>query len=212
MGERPARSTQHIADFASDRGCAMIAEVGVWSGSNARHILSRCGDSLRRLVLVDPWTEYGSIDQQDSADRRMAAVTEVEWNEKAVNAYRLAETDRRVTVIRATSYDGARVFPDHTFDMVYIDADHSYLPVLDDCAAWMRKVKPDGILAGHDYSGGWLPVKRAVDRTFGGDAVLIGNGSWYVDLSPCRILKYKALIAEQAEAVGRGEISHITGV
>ena len=56
-------------------------------------------------------------------------------------------------------------------DFVYIDARHDYESVLEDLNAWFHKVKPGGILAGHDYADGMLPqgdfgVKSAVDEFF----------------------------------------------
>jgi predicted O-methyltransferase YrrM len=41
-------------------------------------------------------------------------------------------------------------FADGSLDMVYIDACHRYDDVLSDLERWWPKVKPGGILAGHD--------------------------------------------------------------
>ena len=50
------------------------------------------------------------------------------------------------------SWDAAAHYPDGYFDLVFIDANHSKPCVLQDIAAWRRKVKPGGILGGHDHS------------------------------------------------------------
>ena len=42
-------------------------------------------------------------------------------------------------------------FPDHYFDWIYIDADHTYWGVKQDIDVSMRKVKPDGFLVFNDY-------------------------------------------------------------
>ena len=44
---------------------------------------------------------------------------------------------------------------DEYFDLVYIDADHTYESVKDDIAAWFPKVKPGGWITGHDYVDGY---------------------------------------------------------
>jgi hypothetical protein len=47
-------------------------------------------------------------------------------------------------------------------DMVWVDASHEFVGAKADLDAWWAKVKPDGILAGHDYSE--PGVALAVDR------------------------------------------------
>lgn len=49
------------------------------------------------------------------------------------------------------SWEGASLYGERSLDWVYIDADHHYEPVCRDIDAWLPKVKPGGVLAGHDY-------------------------------------------------------------
>ena len=59
------------------------------------------------------------------------------------------------------STDTALEFEDGYFDMIYIDTDHSYATTRDELAAYLPKMKPDGIIAGHDYSlGNWVTGYR----------------------------------------------------
>jgi len=53
---------------------------------------------------------------------------------------------------------------DDTFDIVYIDADHSYYSVLKDLEKSRKKVKPGGIISGHDYSPRTQGVINAVNE------------------------------------------------
>ena len=47
-------------------------------------------------------------------------------------------------------------FPDHYFDWVYLDTDHTYKVTADELAILKTKVKQSGIIAGHDYTiGNW---------------------------------------------------------
>ncbi len=50
-------------------------------------------------------------------------------------------------------------------DMVFIDAAHDYESVKEDIELWLPKTK--GVIAGHDYFGGYPGVVRAVDEAFG---------------------------------------------
>jgi len=40
---------------------------------------------------------------------------------------------------------------DNTLDFVYIDGEHTYDFVMIDLVLWSRKVRPGGIISGHDY-------------------------------------------------------------
>lgn len=49
------------------------------------------------------------------------------------------------------SWDGAARYGNASLDYVYIDADHHYEAVRRDIAAWLPKIKPGGLIAGHDF-------------------------------------------------------------
>lgn len=49
------------------------------------------------------------------------------------------------------SYKIAREFPDGYFDYVYVDGNHTYEYVLQDLIDFSAKLKPDGVLMGHDF-------------------------------------------------------------
>jgi hypothetical protein len=49
------------------------------------------------------------------------------------------------------SWDGAAHYGDASLDYVYLDADHHYEAVCRDIDAWLPKVKPGGVIAGHDF-------------------------------------------------------------
>lgn len=52
---------------------------------------------------------------------------------------------------RTTSAGAARSFADGSLDAVYIDADHKWWSVVQDLAAWWPKVRPGGVILGHDF-------------------------------------------------------------
>ena len=53
--------------------------------------------------------------------------------------------------------------PDKSLDMVYLDAAHYEDGVLADLKVYYPKVKPGGIIAGHDYLNPDYGVKEAVN-------------------------------------------------
>lgn len=70
--------------------------------------------------------------------------------------------------IAKPSVEAAQEFEDGSIDFVFIDGDHTYPSVANDLNAWVRKVRPGGIIAGHDYDEYWKNhVIAAVDDFFG---------------------------------------------
>lgn len=127
------------------RGYRHIAEIGVADG---RYSLTLC-QAIPDIVLtcVDPWRPYAGNTRGGPAaqhDRNYALARQ-----------RLAPYV--VTFHRLPSLEAAPLVPNGSLDAVYIDGNHAYAYVRDDLAAWAPKVRPGGIVAGHDY----YPFARA---------------------------------------------------
>jgi hypothetical protein len=56
-----------------------------------------------------------------------------------------------VRLIVADSVEAAALFAPASLDFVFIDGDHAKDAVTADIFAWLPKLKPGGLLAGHDY-------------------------------------------------------------
>lgn len=110
------------------------AEVGVFSGEHAFALLKH--QSITWLYLVDQYREYTDYtqDQMDQACRDMQ-VRLCRWKNKSL--------------LKMPSLQAAQSMP--LLDFVYIDASHDYDSVVADIQVWWPKVKPGGILGGHDF-------------------------------------------------------------
>jgi predicted O-methyltransferase YrrM len=63
---------------------------------------------------------------------------------------RIFELESTVLPIRANSIDAAALFDDGSLDAVFVDGSHIYPNVLADIDAYLPKIRPGGILFGHD--------------------------------------------------------------
>lgn len=53
--------------------------------------------------------------------------------------------------IRKYSMDAVKDFEDNSLDFVYIDANHKFASVVEDIHYWQKKIRPGGIICGHDF-------------------------------------------------------------
>lgn len=85
--------------------------------------------------------------------------------------------------IQGNSWESARTFNDQSLDFVFLDADHTYESVSNDIKAYLPKVKPGGVIAGHDYNDVWEGLRKAVDEKFG-DRVIANRkeSTWMVNV------------------------------
>jgi hypothetical protein len=95
-----------------------------------------------------------------------------------LNGVRRLREDLRVEVVRLDTADAGGLFADASVDAVYFDADHSREGLARDLAAWMPKVKADGLLCGHDYGEGFPGVVGLVDEVFPDRAIVPGTTIW----------------------------------
>ena len=127
-----------------------IAEIGVYTGNISAAILLHRPYSY--LTMIDPWPSPKSGDHYYETGGRiaikMAENAEV-FYQQSLDATAFANARR--TVLRTTSLHAASILPNSTFDMVFLDGDHTYKAVAEDLVAWRPKVKDGGWLCGHDF-------------------------------------------------------------
>ncbi len=160
-------------------------EVGVFCGEMSAALLEREDLSL---LMVDSWEAEGAAYVADSGDWH-ATLKQNEQGDFLAKAYRAVEfADGRATVYCGRSLDAADSVFDDRLDFVFIDADHSYEGCSADIKAWAPKIKPGGLLCGHDYDNPDFPefgVRRAVDEyaeATGREVDLGENMTWFIRL------------------------------
>lgn len=150
-------------------------EVGVDRGEFAANVLEAWRGA--KYVLVDPWSNPPGY--QD----RIAFRSDRESDFIAAQGSLSSHSERTVW-LRMVSAEAVRQFADGSLDFVYLDADHMRLA--EDISLWWPKVKPGGILAGHDLNGEWEPYVRTDVEAFlrnvrlRGYYILDDAASWYV--------------------------------
>lgn len=124
---------------------AVIVEVGSWKGKSTAFLAVEAINANKNISIyaVDLW--LGLDDPAYLADHDVKAGTLYARFLDNMKPLRSV-----VTPLRMPSLDASRLFQDGAVDAVYIDASHKYEDVRADIAAWLPKVKPGGVLAGHD--------------------------------------------------------------
>jgi hypothetical protein len=158
------------------RGCECILELGSFRGRSARAMLD---NSNAMLWCVDTWR--GSGRGGKSAGLR---VDESDYQLFRAN---LGDVWHRVIVMQMTTNAAAGWFEEHGrrgfFDLIFIDADHSYPACRADIVNYTPFLREGGILSGHDYQAGWKGVDRAVaelvlNPQHGGKAIWWAEEPW----------------------------------
>jgi SAM-dependent methyltransferase len=142
-----------------------LAEVGCWLGRSTAYLAQRLAEKGLHcpLYAVDTWKgDPSSPKQQEGVAehggdlfpqfrRNMIECGVFEW----------------IYPLQEDSAKAAARFEDASLFFVFIDADHDFEPCSNDIRAWLPKVRPGGILAGHDFHT-YESVRQAVRHTLGG--------------------------------------------
>lgn len=124
----------------------LIVELGTYLGCSAAYLVSKMAPGTR-LYSVDTFETYGNSQK---------------FFASAVLNLKACGVRDAVHLLSCRSWEAAQFFDEKEVDMVWIDAGHDFISVKGDLDAWHSRVKPGGILAGHDLSE--AAVKLAVER------------------------------------------------
>ena len=126
------------------------AEIGVDSGWLSSYLLRDIPNL--HLTMVDPWITFPEDSEIIKSGDEIAARPQEARDWAYAEALRVtdAEKDRRC-VLRMMSHEAIGKVADKTLDFVFIDAEHTFSGCLRDMTLWAPKLKPGGLLCGHDY-------------------------------------------------------------
>jgi len=143
---------------------SILCEIGVFTGEFANQLLKT---NPKELVLIDPWCGISGSGDQDGNNFTTVDLPKVyeflEFYVKQIPCINLQ---------KGYSFYVLPTFPNNYFDCIYIDGDHSYSACKVDLELSLEKIKPGGIIMGHDYEMNFekaknnydFGVKRAVDE------------------------------------------------
>ena len=202
VAKGPRNNREFVVELVKHFDARRVAEVGVWKGQLSRMLLEQC--PLDHLTMVDPLEMQRNFFESSSQGPHPTMMDGKVYNcrmgESTLTQAQLDEVHRdmvaafrrdfpgRSEFIRLPSVKGSQRIAEGSLDLVFIDAIHLYEDVLEDIAAWLPKVKPNGILAGDDYSTAFQGVIDAVNETFPDRIRRIHpeTGVWYVRNSDVR--------------------------
>jgi len=123
-------------------GYTVGAEIGVSKGQFSRRICQCLKGG--KLFAIDAWLAYPGY-----AERKGAIGQRTLDRHYAEALGRLAPFNCQV--VRALSVEAAEQFAPASLDFVFIDGNHTFEYVVQDIATWEPKVRPGGMVCGHDY-------------------------------------------------------------
>lgn len=157
---------EFLTEMIQKHGFKIGAEVGTGKGKTAVNLLRENPTLHLTQVAYYPDPSYKKGDYTQRAKRTW-------W--KRVRRWR-----DRITILPFPSRVAVKKVKDETLDFVFIDADHSYKECLWDIRKWSLKVKPGGLICGHDFQNRYPGVKKAVREVFGTKfETVLGDSVWY---------------------------------
>ena len=158
----------------------LLVEIGSFAGESTRVFL----EAGLRVHAIDPW---------DNAARDRLHEGAVDFQPEHRWHFDMAEAERAFDALlplfpdrlaKRKGYDWEFVddYPAGSVDAVYIDSIHTRLETAAAIRRWRSKIKPGGVLAGHDFTKYFPGVVQAVEETLGKPQRVFADTSWLVRL------------------------------
>jgi len=138
--EIPNTDRVDLAELFNELGFTVGAEIGVLRGAYSKVLCEK--NPNMKLYCVDPYLAYegflpGEPNQAEQDDI-------FEECKGVLSPY-------NCEFIRKMSVDASKDFEKGSLDFIYLDANHRFEHVVNDLVAWIPKVRPGGIISGHDF-------------------------------------------------------------
>lgn len=141
---------------------SIFVEIGSWKGKSASFMgveIINSGKPIK-FYCIDDWSLGGT---RDNFMKNTAPISSV------------------LNVIEGLSWESARLFSDKSIDFCFIDGAHDYDSVTKDIISFIPKMKPGGLICGHDYTSsmdGDNKVYDAVNDIIGKNNIQLIANVW----------------------------------
>lgn len=146
---------------------ARFVEVGVAFGRSAIYMADAIRASRKRIAFdtIDSWRP-----EHVPGDEKLRELAEAFGGVREVFAWYARECRVRefLNIVQADSVAAASGYVSGSLDLVFLDSSHQYKETCAEIAAWLPKVRPGGVFAGHDFTPAWPGVVRAVGEMLPG--------------------------------------------
>lgn len=127
-------------------------EIGVYRGVYSERLLR--DSHLSVLFSIDPWSAELCPDLFPTPELADQCYQEA--------CSRLLTYGSRSRILRCSGLSALEEFTPESIDFVYIDSSHAFSETLTTIERYWSKLKPNGLMAGHDYCNG-VEVQQAVN-------------------------------------------------
>lgn len=134
MNPKKRESLKQAVTYFDGRPIIAV-EVGVAAGANAKRIFESL--NVQKIFLIDSWKPEYNPECYD-------------WLIRACKEFE-GYTGKTV-MIRHDAIASAELFQNRTIDYLYLDDNHAPSHVYREIVAYFPKVRPGGIIAGHDWA------------------------------------------------------------
>ena len=135
-----------------------FVEIGAWTGMSTLAMVDCIISNNKKINFFSIDHFEGSSEHQQFNPLILSGSLYQEYC-KNIEPYK-----KYIHTMKMSSEESCLGFEDNSLDFVYIDAGHEYEYVKKDIDIWSEKVKPGGIISGHDwhYPEHDYAVQRAV--------------------------------------------------
>ena len=140
---------------------ANILEIGSYKGASTSALAHAALLKKHIVYCIDPWADY---------EKQPDFINNPQFDpfsgEKVILEFKrnTAFAGRSIRPLHGYSSDFAELIPTSFFKMIFIDGAHDYSSVCADILLALSKLKPGGVLCGHDYHSRGDGVVSAVNE------------------------------------------------
>ena len=132
----------------------LMLEIGAWAGSSTLLFADQLRKVNGKIITVDIWDNYTEIEGSEyPKNHNRQKMKEANINDKMYKIFIhniKSSGYKNISFLRMKSEQAFKLFSDKSFDLIYIDGDHSYEAVKKDIIFAKNKIKKDGIICGDD--------------------------------------------------------------
>lgn len=187
-GFMPENQLRQIYDFTEQylTPGGTVCEIGTWKGRSTYVMAAVAREKGARVIAID--TFAGATHKDYDTYREALLDPKAFFDSYAGKA--LADFDN-ITFLKESSETAFKKIPDGSLDICFIDGDHDDPTVTSDIHYYYSKVRPKGLLYGHDfYKDNRNGVQKACNTILGGGNYKLKEDSledgtiWYYEKPP----------------------------